>query len=81
LEDLNITVGHSQGEGPGVTHRGRRSELGFEKWLARRTAYRDPRNGDVVARNTDFMKHIKEGEVLLSPRQDGSLQRELLNPQ
>jgi hypothetical protein len=49
---------------------------GFERWLARKTAFKDPKNGDIVARNTDFMTFIKEGEVLVSPRQDGSLQRE-----
>jgi hypothetical protein len=59
-----------------VTHRGRRSEYGMEKYLARRMAFKDPKSGDVVARNVDFMRFFQTGEILVSPRQDGSLQRE-----
>jgi hypothetical protein len=59
-----------------VTHRGYRSEFGFERWLVRRTAYKDPKNSDIVARETFGMKWFVDGEILVSPRQDGSLQRE-----
>lgn len=59
------------------THRGHRSEYGMERWLVRRLSFRDPNNGDVVARETLGLKFFTEGEVLVSPRQDGSLQRDL----
>lgn len=65
----------------GRTHRGRRSEYGMERWLVRRLAFKDPNNGDVVARETLGLKFFTEGEVLVSPRHDGSLQKDLPLPE
>jgi hypothetical protein len=60
-----------------MVHRGQRSEYAVERTLVRANAHYDRERGEVAAQNTEGMKFFTEGEILIDPRGNGSLQRDL----
>ena len=57
------------------THRGRRSEFAIERQLVKKLAYHDRANGECMAQFCDGMRYFSEGEVIHTPRNNGSLDR------
>lgn len=58
-----------------LTHRGRRSQYSIERRIVLRKAYFDRKNGEIITTEAVGMAFFTEGEVLHTPKYDGSLDR------